>query len=132
MRELHDLFHECRQVSWIPGGHPVPVHDHLGIRVVRARFLELLLHHPDVGSVVEQVAAWGENSSSGSVFGPSECWALRRGRVYLVEDSGTDLLCPHVGDASPPGYLCVPLTAPGGTIELADAVEKLVSRKQLA
>jgi diguanylate cyclase (GGDEF)-like protein len=69
-------------------------------------------------SVVEQVAAWGENSSSGSVFGPSECWALRRGRVYVVEDSGTDLLCPHVGDASPPGYLCVPLTAQSETLGL--------------
>ena len=37
-------------------------------------------------TVVEQVAAWGENSSSLSVFAPSECWALRRGRPYLVED----------------------------------------------
>jgi len=69
-------------------------------------------------SVVEQVAAWGENSSSGSVFGPTECWALRRGRVYVVEDSGTDLLCPHVGDFSPPGYLCVPLTAQSETFGL--------------
>jgi diguanylate cyclase (GGDEF)-like protein len=62
-------------------------------------------------TAVEQVAAWGENSSSRSVFAPSECWALRRGRVYVVEDSGSELLCPHVGDAAPPGYLCVPLTA---------------------
>jgi diguanylate cyclase (GGDEF)-like protein len=67
-------------------------------------------------TVVEQVAAWGENSSSASVFAPSECWALRRGRAYVVEDTGTDLLCPHVGDAAPPGYLCVPLTAQSETL----------------
>jgi diguanylate cyclase (GGDEF)-like protein len=62
-------------------------------------------------TAVEQVVAWGENSSSRAVFAPTECWALRRGRVYVVEDSGTELLCPHVGDAAPLGYLCVPLTA---------------------
>jgi diguanylate cyclase (GGDEF)-like protein len=69
-------------------------------------------------TVVEQVAAWGENSSSGTVFAPTECWALRRGRTYLVEDTGMDLLCPHVGDAAPPGYLCVPLTAQSETLGL--------------
>jgi diguanylate cyclase (GGDEF)-like protein len=67
-------------------------------------------------NTVEQVAAWGDNSSSATVFRPSECWALRRGRVYLVEDTGTELLCAHVGDVVPPGYLCVPLTAQSETL----------------
>ncbi len=88
-------------------------------------------------SVVEQVAAWGENSSSRSVFGPTECWALRRGRTYVVEDSGTDLLCPHVGDFSPPGYLCVPLTAQSETlgllhIEIGHKVPRLRRASHLA
>ncbi len=67
-------------------------------------------------TVVEQVAAWGENSSSLSVFAPSECWALRRGRPYLVEDPSSDLLCPHVADVIPAGYVCVPLSAQSETL----------------
>lgn len=71
-------------------------------------------------TVVEQVAAWGENSSSGTVFAPSECWALRRGRTYMVEDSGMDLLCPHVGDAAPAGY--APVRGPWLSVHLRAAV----------
>jgi diguanylate cyclase (GGDEF)-like protein len=69
-------------------------------------------------TAVEQVAAWGENSSSGSVFAPSDCWALRRGRMYVVEDPMQDLLCAHVGDAAPAGYVCIPLTAQSETLGL--------------
>jgi diguanylate cyclase (GGDEF)-like protein len=69
-------------------------------------------------TAVEQVAAWGETSSSSSVFAPTECWALRRGRPYLVEDSSAELLCPHIGDLAPPGYLCVPLAAQSETLGL--------------
>jgi diguanylate cyclase (GGDEF)-like protein len=47
------------------------------------------------------------------MFSPTECWALKRGQVYLVEDteSKSALLCNHLHRPLPAGYLCVPMMA---------------------
>ena len=39
--------------------------------------------------LVEAFAAWGVSSASltANTFAPDECWALRRGRAYVVEDT---------------------------------------------
>jgi len=75
---------------------------------------------------VEAGAAWGQASGEMEerVFAPDECWALRRGRTYLVQDTGTELPCHHVGilRRSSLPYLCVPMMAQGealGVLHLA-------------
>ena len=68
-------------------------------------------------NAMESVASWGQMTGSKPVFAPAECWALRRGRPYLLEDPSTEIVCPHVdSDASP--YLCVPLAAQSETLGL--------------
>ena len=62
-------------------------------------------------SIVESVAEWGDVSGLELTFTPDECWALRRGRVHLVEDTRVGLLCKHLHAPSPGGYLCVPMMA---------------------
>ena len=62
-------------------------------------------------NVVEPVAVWGDNSLVERGFAPEECWALRRGRVHWVEDSSVGLLCRHLPQPVPEGYLCVPMMA---------------------
>ena len=62
-------------------------------------------------NLVEAVAVWGESSLVERAFAPDECWALRRGRVHWVEDSGVGLLCKHLHHPPPEGYLCVPMMA---------------------
>ena len=62
-------------------------------------------------NAVEAVAVWGDASQVERVFAPDECWALRRGRVHWVEDSSVGLLCKHLRQPSPEGYLCVPMMA---------------------
>jgi diguanylate cyclase (GGDEF)-like protein len=47
------------------------------------------------------------------VFAPDECWALRRGKLHLVEDPRTGQVCPHLGEAVSVGYMCVPMLAQG-------------------
>ena len=70
-------------------------------------------------TVVEQVAAWGENSSSGSVFcAVRMLGAATRPDLRRRGQRNATSLCPHVGDAAPPGYLCVPLTAQSETLGL--------------
>lgn len=62
-------------------------------------------------NIVESVAQWGDVSGLELTFTPDECWALRRGRVHWVEDTRSGLLCKHVQNPLPSGYLCVPMMA---------------------
>ena len=78
-------------------------------------------------NLVEAVATWGISPlSSQELFTPDECWALRRGRVHLVENTHSDLLCnlventrsgllcKHINpDSSVAESLCVPMMAQG-------------------
>jgi len=68
-------------------------------------YLELLQH-------------WGKVSSPATME-ISDCWGLRRGQPYLVEDSRNALVCRHLGE-HPDGhaYLCLPMMAQGSTIGL--------------
>ena len=68
-------------------------------------FLELLQH-------------WGK-ASFRATLEISDCWGLRRGQPYLVEDSRNAPACRHLGE-HPDGhaYLCLPMMAQGSTIGL--------------
>jgi diguanylate cyclase (GGDEF)-like protein len=66
---------------------------------------------------VQTVTAWGAPSPRARVtFAVDECWALRRGRVYYVEDSASGLLCQHLESPPPAAYVCIPLAAQGETL----------------
>ena len=93
---------------------------------VMPRFLEAIFA-PHAGAVylaksslnyLELVQHWGKVSSPATME-MSDCWGLRRGQPYLVEDSRNALVCPHLG-AHPDGhaYLCLPMMAQGSTIGL--------------
>ena len=46
-------------------------------------------------NLVETVAAWGTDGAGGeTVFAPADCWALRRGRLHVVERSADGLGVP--------------------------------------
>jgi diguanylate cyclase (GGDEF)-like protein/PAS domain S-box-containing protein len=62
-------------------------------------------------NIVEAVAEWGNIDGVELTFTPDECWALRRGRIHWVEDTRTGLLCKHLQNPLPSGYLCVPMMA---------------------
>ena len=67
-------------------------------------------------NLFETVASWGQDPSAVPVFAPDECWSVRRGRLHKVENPQETLRCPHVAEAVPGGYLCVPLIAQGETL----------------
>ncbi|MDQ7841073.1 MAG: diguanylate cyclase [bacterium] len=67
---------------------------------------------------VEVVASWGEEPSTQPVFSPDDCWALRRGRAHIVEDTGEGPNCRHLTSPLPQGYLCLPLVAHGEAMGL--------------
>jgi diguanylate cyclase (GGDEF)-like protein/PAS domain S-box-containing protein len=70
------------------------------------------------GSVVEAVSAWGSPPPSRTVFSPTDCWALRRGRLHVVHDGDPELKCPHVEEPIGSGLLCQPLVAQTETLGL--------------
>ena len=66
---------------------------------------------------LEVVIRWGEPHQNEQDFlAPDECWALRTGRLHLVEDSHTGLLCRHLPEPPPTCYLCAPMIAHGETL----------------
>ncbi|HYU50048.1 MAG TPA: diguanylate cyclase [Candidatus Limnocylindria bacterium] len=69
------------------------------------------------GSVaVEAVALWGDPPPARRVFSPTECWALRRGRVHVMDGSASQLRCPHIEEPTPEGAVCAPLAAEGESL----------------
>jgi diguanylate cyclase (GGDEF)-like protein len=69
------------------------------------------------GSVAaEAVAVWGNPPPARRVFSPTECWALRRGRVHVMDGSTSELRCPHIDEATSRGAVCAPLAAEGESL----------------
>ncbi len=66
-----------------------------------------------VKNLVEAVEMWGESEFTEKVFVPMQCWAVRRGRPHLVDDSHPGLLCGHIIGQQAGQYLCVPMMAHG-------------------
>jgi diguanylate cyclase (GGDEF)-like protein/PAS domain S-box-containing protein len=60
---------------------------------------------------VEAVVTWGPSSPTARAFPLDGCWALRRGRMHVVEDAASPMRCAHVTSAPQHGYVCVPLAA---------------------
>ena len=66
---------------------------------------------------VESIAAWGTAFSSQKVFALDECFALRRGQMYLAENARC-LLCQQLLLSLPVEYICVPMMAQGEALGL--------------
>ncbi|MGO9178938.1 MAG: PAS domain-containing protein, partial [Candidatus Limnocylindrales bacterium] len=69
-------------------------------------------------TAAEAVAAWGSPPPVRSVFPPTDCWALRRGRLHVVHDEEPELRCLHVEEPIASGLLCAPLSAQTETLGL--------------
>src|SRR5215831_10086066 len=67
-------------------------------------------------NLVEARAMWGGVGPDWAMFKPEDCWALRRGRAHLVDDTSSGLLCQHLPKPSPDAYLCIPLMAQGESL----------------
>jgi diguanylate cyclase (GGDEF)-like protein len=94
---------------------------------VTARFAQTLIPassgalfvHSSSRDNLEVVLRWGEPRPNEQDFlAADDCWGLRTGRVHLVEDSHTGLLCRHLPEPPPACYLCAPMIAHGETLGL--------------
>ncbi len=90
---------------------------------VIAKYIERLfpglsggIYLSSVGDSFEVTGVWGDSPPEEQSFAANDCWALRRGRQYLVEESGASLPCSHLPSELPPGYQCWPIAAQGKTL----------------
>ncbi len=71
----------------------------------------------DSHSMVEAVATWGDTRFFSSlVIASDDCWALRQGRLHIVEEPANAILCHHIIEHPTQGYVCAPAIAQGEMI----------------
>ena len=65
-------------------------------------------------SLVEMLVEWG-GSHIEPAFTREDCWALRKGKIHMVNGPGTGVLCEHLAKAVN-SSLCVPMIAQGDVL----------------
>jgi diguanylate cyclase (GGDEF)-like protein len=69
-------------------------------------------------NLLRAVAVWNNPAGLEVEFGPTQCWASRRGQIHTVANMGSEVICGHVNRNKVAGYSCRPLVAQGETIGL--------------
>lgn len=75
-------------------------------------------------NILEQRASWGDGPALQPYFGPSQCWALRRGKFHIVEHREHALTCDHMPREGSTWQVCLPLVAQGETLGVLCMVSK--------
>src|SRR5262249_44445540 len=66
-------------------------------------------------NLIEIAAGWGDNTAFEPVFSSEDCWALRDGRMHVVQNATAGLGCAHVA-ARTGAQLCMPMMAQSETL----------------
>lgn len=72
----------------------------------------------DASSDLRVMASWGNTRLLPATFAPHDCWALRRGVPYELEDPAHSVPCRHFVHPPTRAYLCLPLIVRGEAIGL--------------
>ena len=64
-------------------------------------------------NLYEAAATWGTAAVGERIFSAEECWALRRGRTFWIEDLALGPKCHHIGGDARSACVCVPMIAQG-------------------
>jgi len=107
--EMSDLLQACRTAD-----EAYPIIMRYMPRLIPVGSGGLYMIH-DAKDPAEKVAAWGESPPSPAEheMAMNECWGVRRGRLYNVQEPGVEPLCGHIKDPLKSGYMCVPMIAQG-------------------
>jgi len=112
LNQMSDLLQACQTVEETDG---------VIVQLARQLFPAesgILSRYSADQNAFEVVTSWGEPVANQELFLVDDCWALRRGKVYSVENRETDLLCKHLDHAPANGYICLPMVAQGETLGL--------------
>ncbi len=65
---------------------------------------------------LETVMQWGEHPNLKKSLVTKDCWALRTGHAYIVNDFNNQLMCSHFESQPEGGAMCVPQISNSGVI----------------
>lgn len=82
--------------------------------------------------VLENHAMWGDVDEMDPMFGPVDCWALRRNRVHEAGLDKSSPRCGHLLGMQDMHTTCVPLTAQGESLGVLVLVEPLAAAERAA
>lgn len=64
-------------------------------------------------AVVTTEARWGDGDAMADRFAADGCWAVRRGRLHMVEDAARGMACHHYIKPPETPHFCLPLVRRG-------------------
>lgn len=93
-----------------------PIIEHYAKKIF-ASYTGVLYLFDENHTMVEAAARWGNAEClSQPVISQDDCWALRQGKVHLVEGPNDAIYCNHVTSKCEHGYVCAPVIAQGEMI----------------
>ena len=66
--------------------------------------------------LAEAYEMWGDETTTQKLFPPLNCWAVRRGRMNLIDAEHSGPFCSHITGSRDGRYLCLPMAANGEVI----------------
>lgn len=110
--EMRDLLQACSTVE-----ETGPLISQFMEKILPGKQGALFLFSPSRNDL-ESIAHWGgfPDNVEFNLFTPEECWALRRGQIYILEKDG--LVCAHLRNLPVMPYICLPLIAKGEVLGL--------------
>ncbi len=108
LSDMGGLFQACQQIK-----EGYAVISEMAPRLFKSENGALFIKKPGQ-QILEQATIWGE---SGKItyypaFEANDCWALRRGRLHVVENTQKGLVCKHISpESTPTAYMCIPMIA---------------------
>jgi diguanylate cyclase (GGDEF)-like protein len=86
----------------------------------------------NAAGVLENQALWGDVANMDRMFGPVDCWALRRNRVHEAGLDRSSPRCGHLLGMQDMHTTCVPLTAQGESLGVLVLIEPLAMAERAA
>lgn len=82
-------------------------------------------------TALDVVTSWGRIRTESHEFNFEDCWALRQGKMHVVEEQSDGMICHHLSHSLPPfGYLCIPMIAQGEVMGLFHIQEPALDAKR--
>ena len=66
--------------------------------------------------LAEAYETWGGEIATQKLFPPLNCWAVRRGKMNLIDEEHPGPVCSHITGPKDGRYLCLPMAAKGEII----------------
>lgn len=82
---------------------------------------------------LEIAAQWGDEKTLKLAFTTDDCWALRKGQEYLVNDQTKNIMCRHF-NSPPNSYICLPISTRGqllGLLILYSSSQDILTEDQI-